>query len=144
MSSRNLNKDAYIISRCALHDTGKKLKRAGANKVVNPYITGGHRMAELLISPFVEDTVSLETPNDMAVDFSLEEFAVEGLSTCNGKTIAETKLREDYGLLIVAISNVNGETELNPGSEKRLLSGQKIMIIGSQENLTRFKKDMLN
>jgi voltage-gated potassium channel len=142
MSSRNLNKDAYIISRCALHDTGKKLKRAGANKVVNPYITGGHRMAELLISPFVEDTVSLETPNDMAVDFSLEEFAVEGLSTCNGKTIAETKLREDYGLLIVAISNVNGETELNPGSEKRLLSGQKIMIIGSQENLTRFKEDM--
>ncbi len=144
MSSRNLNKDAYIISRCALHDTGKKLKRAGANKVVNPYITGGHRMAELLISPFVEDTVSLETPNDMAVDFSLEEFAVEGLSTCNGKTIAETKLREDYGLLIVAISNVNGETELNPGSEKRLLSGQKIMIIGSQENLTRFKEDIPN
>jgi len=144
MSSRNLNKDAYIISRCALHDTGKKLKRAGANKVVNPYITGGHRMAELLISPFVEDTVSLETPNDMAVDFSLEEFAVEGLSTYNGKTIAETKLREDYGLLIVAIANVNGETELNPGSEKRLLSGQKIMIIGSQENLTRFKEDMLN
>ncbi len=144
MSSRNLNKDAYIISRCALHDTGKKLKRAGANKVVNPYITGGHRMAELLISPFVEDTVSLETPNDMAVDFSLEEFAVEGLSTCNGKTIAETKLREDYGLLIVAISNVNGETELNPGSEKLLLSGQKIMIIGSQENLTRFKEDIPN
>jgi len=144
MSSRNLNKDAYIISRCALHDTGKKLKRAGANKVVNPYITGGHRMAELLISPFVEDTVSLETPNDMAVDFSLEEFAVEGLSTYNGKTIAETKLREDYGLLIVAIANVNGETELNPGSKKRLLSGQKIMIIGSQENLTRFKEDMLN
>ena len=140
MSSRNLNKDAYIISRCALHETGKKLKRAGANKVVNPYITGGHRMAELLISPFVEDTVSLETPNDMAIDFSLEEFAVERLSTYDGKTIAETKLREDHGLLIVGISNVDGETELNPGSEKRLLSGQKIMIIGSQENLIRFKK----
>ena len=144
MSSRNLNKDAYIISRCALHDTGKKLMRAGANKVVNPYITGGHRMAELLISPFVEDTVSLEITNEMAIDFSLEEFAVEGLSTCNGKTISETKLREDYGLLIVAISNVNGETELNPGSEKLLLSGQKIMIIGSQENLTRFKEDIPN
>jgi Trk K+ transport system NAD-binding subunit len=117
---------------------------AGANKVVNPYITGGHRMAELLISPFVEDTVSLETPNDMSIDFSLEEFAVERLSSYDGKIIAETKLREDHGLLIVGISNVNGETELNPGSEKRLLSGQKIMTIGSQENLTRFKEDILN
>jgi K+/H+ antiporter YhaU regulatory subunit KhtT len=46
--------------------------------------------------------------------------------------------------LIVAISNVNGETELNPGSEKLLLSGQKIMIIGSQENLTHFKEDIPN
>ncbi|MBC8346728.1 MAG: potassium channel protein [Candidatus Marinimicrobia bacterium] len=142
MSSRNLNKDAYIISRCALHDTGKKLKRAGANKVVNPYITGGHRMAELLISPYVEDTVSLETPDDMAIDFSLEEFSVEHLQALNGKTIAETKLREDYGLLIVGISETNGDTEINPGSDKALSSGQKIIIIGSQENLTRFKGDI--
>ena len=121
----------------------KNLKRAGANKVVNPYITGGHRMAELLISPFVEDTVSLETPNDMVIDFSLEEFAVERLSTYDGKRIAETKLREDHGLLIVGISNINGETKINPGSEKRLLLGQKIMVIGSQENLTRFNEKIL-
>ena len=48
MSARNLNQNSYIISRCSKQDTGNKLKRAGANKVVNPYITGGHRMAELL------------------------------------------------------------------------------------------------
>ena len=75
--------------------------------------------------------------------FSLEEFAVERLSTCNGKRIAETKLREDHGLLIVGISNINGETIINPGSEKRLLLGQKIMVIGSQENLTRFNEKIL-
>ena len=51
MSARNLNQDAYIISRCAKNETGTKLKRAGANKVVNPYITGGPRMPQLLIRP---------------------------------------------------------------------------------------------
>tara|TARA_B100001964_G_scaffold93331_1_gene104745 strand:+ start:928 stop:1923 length:996 start_codon:yes stop_codon:yes gene_type:complete len=143
MSSRNLNKDAYIISRCALHDTGKKLKRAGANKVVNPYITGGHRMAELLISPFVEDTVSLETPNDMAIDFSLEEFAVEHLHELNGKSIAESKIRENYGLLIVGIVSETSEAVLNPGSDYILSKEDKIMVIGSQDNLNIFKKNII-
>ena len=64
MSARSLNLESYIISRCSKQDTGNKLKRAGANKVVNPYITGGHKMAELLISPNIEDIVSIETPDE--------------------------------------------------------------------------------
>lgn len=142
MSARNLNRDAYIISRCAKHDTGKKLKRAGANKVVNPYITGGHRMAELLISPYVEDTVSIETLDDIAVDFSLEEFAIEHINALNGKSIAESNLRENYGLLIVGIADGKGNSALNPGSDTILSSGQKIIVIGSLDNLTRFKDDL--
>ena len=140
MSARNLNSDAYIISRCAKHDTGKKLKRAGANKVVNPYITGGHRMAELLISPFVEDTVSLETQNDDSIGLSIEEFAVEHLQSINGKSIAESRFREEYGLLIVGIVKNNGESEINPGSDFILSSGQKIMVIGSNENLVKLNE----
>ena len=142
MSARNLNQDAYIISRCAKNETGIKLKRAGANKVVNPYITGGHRMAELLISPYVEDTVSIETPGDMAIDFSLEEFAVEHLHELNGKSIAESKIRENYGLLIVGIANETSEAVLNPGSDYILSVEDKIMEIGSQENLNHFKENI--
>ena len=137
MSARNLNSDAYIISRCAKHDTGKKLKRAGANKVVNPYITGGHRMAELLISPFVEDTVSLESPNYNSIDLSIEEFAVEHLKSIDGKSIAESRFREEYGLLIVGIVKNDGESVINPGSDFILSSGQKIMVIGTNEDLVK-------
>lgn len=142
MSARNLNNEAYIISRCVKHDTGKKLKRAGANKVVNPYITGGHRMAELLISPFVEDTASLETQDDRSIEFSIEEFGVDHLSNLIGKTIAESQIRENYGLLIVGIVNKNGDTQINPGSDTILTSGQKIMVIGSSENLVQLNNAM--
>jgi len=142
MSARNLNQDAYIISRCAKHDTGKKLKRAGANKVVNPYITGGHRMAELLITPYVEDTVSLEIQDDMSIDFSLEEFAIEHVNALNGKSIAESNLREDYGLLIVGVAHVDGNSDLNPAPSTILSSGQKIMVIGSRDNLGRFRDNL--
>ena len=142
MSARNLNNKAYIISRCAKQDTGNKLKRAGANKVVNPYITGGHRMAELLISPNIEDIVSIETLDNVPIDFSLEEFSIENLHDLDGKSIGDTQIRENYGLLIVGIHNNDGETTLNPGSNFRLLSGQKIIMIGTQENLNRFEVNM--
>ncbi len=142
MSARNLNQEAYIISRCALHDTGKKLKRAGADKVVNPYITGGHRMAELLISPYVEDSVTIDTPEQPSIDMAIEEINLKYIPGIQNKTIKDCKLREKYELMIVGIIEETGGIILNPGSHIQLNSNQKIMIIGSKTNLSRFKEDI--
>lgn len=99
-------------------------------------------MAELLISPYVEDTVSIETPGDMVIDFSIEEFAVEHLHELNGKSIAESKIRENYGLLIVGITNGTSEAVLNPGSDYILSKEDKLMLIGSQDDLNDFKDNI--
>ncbi|MDC1032395.1 NAD-binding protein, partial [Candidatus Marinimicrobia bacterium] len=117
MSARNLNQDSYIISRCSKQDTGNKLKRAGANKVVNPYITGGHRMAELLISPNIDDIVTIESPDNISVDFSIEEVSVKNFNILNNKTINELNIREKYNLAIVAIINKDRSKQLNPGPD---------------------------
>jgi len=138
MSSRNLNHDAYIISRCSKQDTGNKLKRAGANKVVNPYITGGHRMAELLISPNIDDIVTIEAPDDISVDFSIEEVSVNKFSVLNNKTIGELNIREKFNLSIVAILNKDGTKQLNPGPEINLTSDNKVILIGSIEDIKAF------
>ena len=138
MSSRNLNNDAYIISRCSKQDTGNKLKRAGANKVVNPYITGGHRMAELLISPNIDDIVTIEAPDDISVDFSIEEVSVNNFSVLNNKTIGELNIREKFNLSIVAILNKDGTKQLNPGPEINLTSDNKVILIGSLEGIKSF------
>ena len=138
MSSRTLNQDAYIISRCSKQDTGNKLKRAGANKVVNPYITGGHRMAQLLISPNIDDIVTIEAPNDISIDFSIEEVSVNNFNVLNNKTIAELNIREKFNLSIVAIINNDGTHQLNPGPGVKLNSEQKVILIGSLEDVKNF------
>ena len=106
MSARNLNQTAYVVGRCAKQDTGKKLKRAGANKVVNPYITGGHKMAELLLAPYLEDTVSLASPGHN-LDIVIDEFKLEDIDRYNGIMIKEAKFREDYNLVIVGLIDEN-------------------------------------
>ena len=142
MSARNLNQDSYIISRCSKQDTGNKLKRAGANKVVNPYITGGHRMAELLISPNIDDIVTIESPDNISVDFSIEEVSVKNFNILNNKTINELNIREKYNLSIVAIINKDRSKQLNPGPDVMLSSNQKVILIGTLDNLQSFLLDM--
>lgn len=144
MSARSLNPDAYIISRCAKHDTEKKLKRAGANKVVNPYITGGHRMAELLTSPYIEDSVTIVTPEQQDIDIAIEEISISHIRGFNNKLIKDCRLREDYQLLIVGIVDGQGNTTLNPGSDVMLYDRHKILLIGSKENLSLFKSNVLS
>ncbi|MBT3738679.1 MAG: hypothetical protein HOG33_06240 [Candidatus Marinimicrobia bacterium] len=141
MSARNLNQNSYIISRCSKQDTGNKLKRAGANKVVNPYITGGHRMAELLISPNIDDIVTIESPDNISVDFSIEEVSVKNFNILNNKTINELNIREKYNLSIVAIINKDRSKQLNPGPDVMLSSNQKVILIGTLDNLQSFLLD---
>ncbi len=142
MSARNLNKDAYLITRCSKHDTGKKLKRAGASKVVNPYIAGGHKMAELLLTPYVEDTVSLSTPTS-TMEMVINEITLESIDRYDGIMIKDSKLREEYNLIVVGIIGKDGETILNPDPHTVLRLDQTILLIGSKENMRAFKETIL-
>lgn len=64
MSARTMNPELFITSRCSIDSNTVKLKRAGADKVVNPYIAGGHKMANLLVEAALEDSVELMTPKE--------------------------------------------------------------------------------
>ena len=70
MSIKTIYPDIFLISRCAKENNQSKLIRAGANKVINPYISGGHRMAEILIKPQVEDSISVVSPKNSKMNLT--------------------------------------------------------------------------
>ncbi len=105
MSVRTLNNDVFLVSRCSANDTASKLKRVGVDKIVNPYIAGGHRMSELLISPQLEDSVSVSGSLNGGVDFGIDEIKISELSQYVGIKIGDTKLQDEHGLLIVGVTD---------------------------------------
>ena len=137
MSARNLNRDAYLLGRCAKLDTGKKLKRAGANKVVNPYITAGHKMAELLLAPYLEDTTSLKSPTH-DLDMVIDEFKLKDIDRYDGIMIKDSKFREDYNLALVGLIDEHKKSTLNPDPHTILNVNQTIILLGSKENIDKF------
>ncbi|HCP09645.1 MAG: TrkA-N domain protein, partial [Thermodesulfobacterium sp. 37_54] len=75
LSARALNPDLFIIARAAEESARKKLKMAGANKVVCPYHIGGLRMAHSLLKPNVVDFWEFITSSEY-LNVDIEEIYV--------------------------------------------------------------------
>jgi len=138
LTARSLNHNAFLVSRCSQINNKPKLKQAGANKVVNPYTAGGHRMAELLISPELEDTVSLSLKQGI-VDLAIDEVNMTNLNSFHGVKIKDSTIREEFNLIIVGLVNGDGSYEINPDPELRLSEEHTVMIMGQKGQLQQFK-----
>ena len=140
LTARSLNHDAFLVSRCSQINNKPKLKQAGANKVVNPYTAGGHRMAELLISPELEDTVSLSLKQDY-VDLAVDEISLLNVTNLHGVKIKESNIREKYNLIVVGLVNGDGSYEINPDPNEKLQQSHTLMLMGQKDKLESFKAD---
>ncbi|HIM83922.1 MAG TPA: potassium channel protein [Candidatus Marinimicrobia bacterium] len=142
MTARTLNPDLFITSRCSLDQNVSKMKRAGANKVINPYVAGGHKMAELLITPYVEDTVEIASPKHN-IDLLIEEINLKTITQFHVVTIRESNIRENFQLLIVGSFDDEGETTLNPDPDYTMSKDNTLLLLGEKESLLRFKQSIV-
>ena len=134
--------DIFLLSRCAKEDNQSKLIRAGANKVINPYISGGHRMAEILIKPQVEDSISVISPKNSKMNLTIDEISLSGVDKYDGVTIKESGIRNKYGVSVVGIMDDKGKSTINPSSDELLSSNQTIILIGEVEKMDKFKEEL--
>ena len=139
LTARSINHEAFLVSRCAQISNTPKLKQAGANKVVNPYTAGGHRMAELLISPELEDTVSLSLEHGV-VDLAIDEINLKTIRKLHGLKINDSKIHEKFNLIIVGLINGDGSYKINPDPSTILNENHTLMLMGEQEKLDLFKE----
>ncbi|MDH7555237.1 MAG: TrkA C-terminal domain-containing protein [Spirochaetota bacterium] len=65
----------------------------------------------------------------------MEELKVGQKSPMVGKSLIESNLRKDYGVIIVAIKKAQGKMIFNPQSSEVIESGDIIVALG--------KKDMM-
>ena len=64
LTAKGLNPKIFILSRVSDIKDEIKLKRAGASRVVSPYMIGGKRMAQVLIRPTVVDFIDIAIMED--------------------------------------------------------------------------------
>ena len=136
MTARGLNPGLFILARAEEEQSHKKLLRAGANRVVLPYLIGGQKMAHTITKPAVTDFLEL-TVHDKNIELEMGEVLVKDRSRLKGVTLADSGIRQEMNVIIVAIRKENGEMAFNPSSETRIETGDTLIALGSDNDLKK-------
>ncbi len=141
LTAKDLRPDIFVLSRASDVKNEAKLIKAGASRVVSPYLLGGRRMAEVLKRPTVVDFIDIAMAN-RKLGLAMEEARVGDGSTLVGKNLIDSHLRQNYGVIIVAIKKSSGEMIYNPLPSEKLDGGDVIVVIGKKEDLKRMSEIM--
>jgi voltage-gated potassium channel len=134
LSAKGLNPKIYVATRAAEDGAEAKMRRAGADAVFAPYTMTGHRLAQSLLRPHVVQFLDFTT-KDVGDDIAIEQVRVAPLSQMAGKTIKEMHLRQDVGVIVLAIRNARGEMLFNPPSDSPVSGGDYLIVMGRPEDL---------
>ncbi|MBV8480856.1 MAG: potassium channel protein [Actinobacteria bacterium] len=138
LSARALRPDLQIVARGSDEDAAKKLKLAGADRVVLPYTSAGRTMANLVLRPQVTEFLDTVTTS-MGPDLHMAEIEVHRTCTQAGKTIRDIRVRKETGAIIVALRRHDGTFETTPEPDETIEPGDVIVGVGTNEELQKLE-----
>src|SRR5699024_7004641 len=115
-----------IVAQAQSELNGRILIRNGADKVIFPEMDMGVKVSHNLTANNVLEYVQLSP------DLSIMEFSI--LSNWDGKSISELKLRNKYGINVIAVKRQD-EVIPSPEPDFILKHYDVLVIIGSQEKI---------
>jgi voltage-gated potassium channel len=128
LTARELRADIPIVARAAIEDTEKKLKRAGADRVISPYKASGTEMARLALHPQLSGVV------DVDVEYRLEEIPVGDGCDGVGQTVGDIR-----GASMIVGLRRGADFQPQPPAETALLTGDVIVAMGTPSTLERLE-----
>ncbi|MFC0525175.1 potassium channel family protein [Pontibacillus salicampi] len=138
LTVKGLQPAIQVVARSDRDASEEKLRRAGADRVINPSHIGGRRMALSIMKPVSIDYVDtiLHASEE---DYNIEEIEVTPASPWAGHSIRALNIRAKFGITIVGIKR--GERFLrNPEPEEILQEGDVLIVFGEQCKLEAFEK----
>lgn len=129
LTARELRPDLTIVARAGREESERKLRRAGADRVVSPYKSSGSDMARLALHPQVADVV------DIAPEYRLEEIEVSAGCPGAGKALADVR----GSSIIAALRDNSGTVIPQPPGDVVLEPGNVLIAIGTTTAMDRLE-----
>jgi voltage-gated potassium channel len=141
LTARDLRADLEIVARAYEEETVPKLYRAGANHVVSPNASGAIRMAAFMLRPSVVSFLDVATRSP-DLTLRLEQETVTANSPLAGRTLADARIPQNTGLIVIALRKKNPEGAeeaysyvFNPVASTRLDPGDIMIVLGAPEQI---------
>lgn len=135
LSVRSLHKDLKVLSVATEENMIAYHQYAGASQVILPRRILGRSLAERVIVSITKDLQGLTQLSD---ELELTEILIEPNSDIVGKTIAQSHIREKYGVNIVG-AWFSGNFVSNPKPEQVITQHTILLLAGSHDRLKEFR-----
>lgn len=142
LSARDANPDLAIVARAHEEASMAKIRTAGADHVISPNVTGGTRMASMLLRPKVMSFLDVVS-GTQGMALRLEEVTLPAGSSLAGHTLAEAQIPQKTGLIVIAVRHEgggDGELVYNPGPGEQIGPGDVLIVLGRSEQVDRLRE----
>ena len=137
LSAKQLNPDARVISMCKDHSYINKITKAGADKVISPYLIGGLRMASEMVRPTVTSFLD-DMLRDNGVNYRFEEFALP--SRFIGSTLASLNIDAFKDSNFLALRKSSGQAIYKPQPDYIFQPGDVFVVITNPNERHRIEQ----
>lgn len=134
LTARVMKPDLFIIARGEGEGAGRRLRQAGADRVISPYQIGASHMAQTALRPAVVDFVQLATSSEH-LDLSMEQVHIHERSAMVGLTVVDAAIRQKFGVIVVAIQRADGAMEFNPSPDSVIRAGDAMVVLGRPQSV---------
>jgi voltage-gated potassium channel len=129
LTARSLNPDIFIVARASEPYSAERLTKAGADRVISPYVTSGRHMAMAALRPRVVDFLEMGTAETRQV--RMEELLIEAKSGLVGRTVGEAIGKATP----LAVRSSDGVIHTNPGDDFELHADDVLVLMGDESEL---------
>lgn len=144
LTARELNPNLKILARGEIPETERKLRLAGADRVILPLTVGAIQMAHLITQSNLRDFLNQPDErsylNDLlaSLDVQMEELRVAPNSPAVGRTVMEMEVRGKGAFIAIGLRRADGRTILHPHPSQILNDGDALIAIGHRAEIPRF------
>ena len=138
LTARNLCPNLQIIAKSEKESSCRKLRQAGADKIVMPHRVGAQQMERMISRPTTADLVELFAEASH-YEMELDELQIVKGSSLIGLTLADSRIRNEYNLLVVGIKDGVGAFQFNPPPTQTIEAGDTLLVIGDVADINRLK-----
>ena len=139
VSARQTVPGIRIVARCAELSHVEKIKRSGADAVVSPNFIGGMRLVSEMMRPAVVRFLD-EMLRDTRAAYRIEEIQLGPRTDDIGATLRDARVRERYGMTVLAIRGKDSSWIYNPDPGEKLAPGMTLVVLGSMEQVAELRR----
>lgn len=138
LSARAARTDLFIVARASDASAARKLRLAGADRVVEPYSSAGLQIANLVLKPQVADYLDIVSTAG-GHELRFEEIEVKRECPSCGKSIRDLRVRDATGAMIIAIRKQDGGFDTTPSPDAVLEHGDVLIGVGTPDEIHRLE-----